>query len=116
LVDIDTLLRDKEVAMKRYLTALAVVAAFAGTAGFASSAAANSFGVSVATPGFAVGFGNNSGYVSAYAPPAYYAPPPYYAPAPAYYGPYPYSYGPPVAYGGVVYYGGSYHHYYHRHW
>jgi hypothetical protein len=115
LVDIDTLLRDKEVAMKRYIPAVAVIAALAGTAAYASSAAANSFGVSVAVPGFAVGFGNNGGYVSAYAPPpAYYAPAPYYVPAPAYYGPYPY-YAPPVAYGSVVYYGGSYHHHYYHH-
>jgi len=111
-LDIDGLSRDKEVAMKRYLTSVAVVAALAGTAVFASSAMANSFAVSIGTPGFAVGYSNYGGYVSAYAPPpVYYAPTPYYGPA--YYGST--YYGPPVAFS---YYGGyrPYHHYYHRHW
>ena len=93
--------------MKRYLTSLAVIAALAGTAVFASSAMANSLAVSIGTPGFAVGYSNYGGYVSAYAPPpGYYAPTPYYAPT---------YYGPPVVYG---YYGYRpyYHHYYHRHW
>lgn len=92
--------------MKRYLTSLAVVAALAGTAVFASSVMANSFAVSIGTPGFAVGY--YGGYVSAYAPPpAYYAPAPYYAPS--------YYYGPPVVYG---YYGYRpyHHHHYYRHW
>jgi len=107
-LDIDGFLRDKEVAMKRYLTSLAVIGALAGTAVFASSAMANSFAVSIGTPGFAVGYSNYGGYVSAYAPPVYYAPTPYYAPT---------YYGPPVVYG---YYGYRpyYHHYYrpYRHW
>lgn len=97
--------------MKRYRTSLAVIAALAGTAVFASSAMANSFAVSIGTPGFAVGYSNYGGYVSAYAPPpAYYAPAPspYYAPT---------YYGPPVVYGYSGGYRPYYHHYHpYRHW
>ena len=97
--------------MRRFLTthlsAVAVVAVLGAAVAFAPAAAANSYAVSIGTPGFAFGYSNHGGYVSAYAPPpVYYAPAPYYEP---------YYYGPPVVYGG--YYGG-YHHYYHhyRHW
>jgi hypothetical protein len=98
--------------MRRYLTALAVVVALGGAIAFSSTAAANSFAVSIGGPGFAVGYSNHGGYVAAYAPPpVYYAPAPYYRPySPAYYP----SYGPTVVYGG--YYGPVHHHRYYRHW
>ena len=102
--------------MKRTLTLLATAGVVAGAMLFAPGALANSFAVSIGAPGFAVGYSNHGGYVSAYAPaPVYYAPPAYdpysyYAPAPVYY-------GAPVVYGSV-YYGGyrRWPHYYHRHW
>jgi hypothetical protein len=116
-------LRDKEVAMRRFLTArlsahlsahlsaVAAVAVLGSVVAFAPAAAANSYAVSIGAPGFAVGFSNHGGYVSAYAPP-----PVYYAPAPVYYEPY--SYGPTVVYGNYnygPYYHPRYHRYY-RHW
>jgi len=97
--------------MRRFLTAhlsaVATIAVLGGALAFAPAAAANSYAVSIGAPGFAVGFSNHDGYVSAYAPPpVYYAPAPYYEP---------YYYAPPVVYGG--YYGPYYHRYHrYRHW
>ena len=100
--------------MKRYLTGLATagVVVAAGVV-FASSAAANSFALSIGVPGVAVGYSNYGDYVATYPAPSYY-----YPPAPAYYGPT--YYYPPV---GVVTYStgpwyyrhhGYYGHYHHH--
>ena len=105
--------------MKRYLTGLAAAGVLAASAVFASSAAANSFALSIGVPGVAMGYSNYGGYVATYPAPSYY-----YPPAPTYYGP-TYYYAPPV---GVVtystgpwyyhnhgYYGHGYYGHYHHH-
>jgi len=98
--------------MKRYLTSLATAGVVAASVVFASSAAANSFALSIGVPGVAVGYSNYGGYVATYPAPNYYPP------APAYYGPT--YYYPPV---GVVTYStgpwyyrhhGYYGHYHHH--
>jgi hypothetical protein len=107
----------QEVLVKRTLSALAVLAVVGGAVAFSSTAAANSFAVSIGVPGLAVGYSNHGGYVAAYAPPvayappAAYAPPVAYAPAPVYYDSY---WRPPVVYYG---YRPAAHRYYgYRHW
>src|SRR5215831_15112555 len=87
--------------MKRIVTLLAAAGVVAGAALFSTAALANSFAVSIGAPGFAVGYSNHGGYVSAYVPPpTYYAPPAYYPydtyPYGAYYSPAPAYYGAPV--------------------
>src|SRR5262249_24157010 len=103
--------------MRRFLSALAAVAALGAAATFAPTAAANtSYSVAIGTPGFAFGYSNgypNGGY-AAYGPPPYSY---YYAPAPYYYDNGPYYYGPNVAFYGYYrphYY--HHHHHYYRHY
>ncbi|HXX83770.1 MAG TPA: hypothetical protein VEN29_07265 [Casimicrobiaceae bacterium] len=99
--------------MRRHLTILAGAIGLLGAVVFAPNAiAGGSVAVSIATPGFAVGYSNYGGYAAAYPPPVYYAP------APVYYGPAYYGAPAVVAYGA---YRPWYHHHayygpYYRHW